>query len=99
VDKVIARKLPVPPLNFETTELSDCQVEDIDALTPMRLAAEPDDDPSNEPINTTNFEPEASGKIGAVEFDTVGNVYDRTLVSNADLVSTDTDTMLFDPKP
>jgi hypothetical protein len=65
----------------------------------MRLATEQDNDPKNEPIRATNDDPEAIANAGAVEFDTVGNKYDTILVSKAERVSTDIDTLDFDAKP
>ena len=58
VDKESERNFPVPKLTLAVNVLSDCHTEDSCALIPMRLAAEPEDDPSNEPINTTSCEPE-----------------------------------------
>jgi hypothetical protein len=65
----------------------------------MRLATEPEDDPSNEPISETNNDPEAAGNAGGVEFDTVGNKYDNMFVSKAERVSIDTETLDFLAKP
>ena len=58
VDMESERNFPVPKFTLAVTILSDFHTEDSCALKPTRLAAEPDDDPSNEPINTTSFEPE-----------------------------------------
>jgi hypothetical protein len=44
------------------------------ALSLMRLAAEPDDDPSNKPVSETNKEPEPRSDVKTVEFDTAGDM-------------------------
>jgi hypothetical protein len=98
-DNDMARKPPAPLCTFAITELSDFHIDETDALKPMRLDAVPADRPSNEPTNATNCEPDARGNAATVELDTVGNMYDKTLVRSAERVSMDTTTLDIDATP
>jgi hypothetical protein len=95
----IASEPPVPLWTFPITKLSDRQIEEMQALLPMRLAAVPEDDPSKEPVSTTNAEPEARGNAASVEFETTGDMYDNILVRMAERVSTEMATLGVDAKP
>jgi hypothetical protein len=59
----------------------------------MRLAAEPEVVPSNEPVSTTNEEPDARGNAARVEFETTGDKYVKILVRSAERVSTEITTL------
>jgi len=65
----------------------------------MRLAAEPEDDPSDEPITATNKEPDASGDATTLEFLTTGDIYDNNVESKAERMSTDIATLGDEAKP